>query len=494
MTSHLPPPPDYRRLAELEQELGVLRREVYLLSGRTAQVVHPRHVRLARTAEDYGGEYPGEPCNTYPIIFLDGSFERTAGQQEADLTDRSATRQEYAYDNHGSRYFEEGTVVEVLEQNEQWWILGAVTPLLALVELSGDWEAGECEPCDPPDVAIETFGGEALETFGGDPLNLMEGVDEEDQKTWPLMREVPVVRYMCTDCSYAPSEEETLDVWHPNGYAAPYRSELQALHKDTGYWPAKHAYGAWAWAAKNGDSGRWELLPLFEEFWRFELQEELEPGGYASAKLVLWTGSDWNVVDLTFTVRDSLESLAAPIPVETRGFAKYFADSDEWEVVSIPTTQKARWIHFTLPSRLAPTDASKASCTVVDYWDGSDPGSTVTVYNIAASSAYLYWGPSGGKGLACYDAEEDKYKCVKVEQQALWIRFSLASTLTTSTASVSSCSVVDFWQGKDPGSTVTVYNEPASSNYIFSGTSGNMGLACYDEIEDKYKIVNMECP
>ena len=78
--------------------------------------------------------------------------------------------------------------------------------------------------------------------------------------------------------------------------------------------------------------------------------------------------------------------------------------------------------------------------------------------------------------------------------KAQWIYFTLPGALATTDASKASCTVNDFWQGSDPGSTVTVYNAPASTNYIFSGASGNKGMACYDDIEDKYRIVQMECP
>lgn len=78
--------------------------------------------------------------------------------------------------------------------------------------------------------------------------------------------------------------------------------------------------------------------------------------------------------------------------------------------------------------------------------------------------------------------------------KAAWIYFTLPIALTTSQSSKASCTVNDFWGGTDPGETVTVLNMPASSNYAFSGASGNKGIACYDDIEDSYKIVNLECP
>lgn len=83
---------------------------------------------------------------------------------------------------------------------------------------------------------------------------------------------------------------------------------------------------------------------------------------------------------------------------------------------------------------------------------------------------------------------------VNARMKAKWISFTLAATLSTSDASKSSTTVSDFWQGYDPGGTVTIYNQPASSGYIFSGASGAKGLACLDDIDDKYRIVQMECP
>lgn len=70
---------------------------------------------------------------------------------------------------------------------------------------------------------------------------------------------------------------------------------------------------------------------------------------------------------------------------------------------------------FTLPSTLATTDASKASCTVNSYWGGASPGSTITVYNMVASSNYVFSGASGHKGLAVYDSTNAKFWIIQME-------------------------------------------------------------------------------
>lgn len=79
--------------------------------------------------------------------------------------------------------------------------------------------------------------------------------------------------------------------------------------------------------------------------------------------------------------------------------------------------------------------------------------------------------------------------------QAKRIRFTLAGALTTATASVSGCTVRSYWEGTNPGTTVTVYNEAAAKTaYMFSGASGNYGLAQWDDVQGKYVIYQMECP
>lgn len=74
-----------------------------------------------------------------------------------------------------------------------------------------------------------------------------------------------------------------------------------------------------------------------------------------------------------------------------------------------------------------------------------------------------------------------------------FIRFTLTAALAVTTASVAGCTVNDYWGSPDPGSTVTVWNLPASANYIFAGANGAKGLATFDDIDSKWWIVQMEC-
>lgn len=69
-----------------------------------------------------------------------------------------------------------------------------------------------------------------------------------------------------------------------------------------------------------------------------------------------------------------------------------------------------RWVRFSLPSGgLATTDADKASCNVLDYGGGGNPGSTLTINNLPISSDYMFEGDENDVGLAFYDDRDDKW-------------------------------------------------------------------------------------
>ncbi len=75
---------------------------------------------------------------------------------------------------------------------------------------------------------------------------------------------------------------------------------------------------------------------------------------------------------------------------------------------------KARWIRFMLQGDLSYVDAS-ANATVLSYWDGGNPGTTVLVTNCAVTGQYAFAGMTGAVGLACYDPEHGYYHIVFLE-------------------------------------------------------------------------------
>jgi len=73
------------------------------------------------------------------------------------------------------------------------------------------------------------------------------------------------------------------------------------------------------------------------------------------------------------------------------------------------------------------------------------------------------------------------------------LRFSLATTINTTTTSATSCTVDSLFWGNNPGSFVTLHNLPASVNFMFSGVSGKKGVAAYDRNATKWYIIQLEC-
>jgi hypothetical protein len=113
------------RIADLEAELSRLRAEFQALRKNAPVLRPPLGLRLARTAVDPADDtYPEESDtpNTYPIIFLDGTYDQEAGDQAPEWTDRQsdalAVAQNIAPPGH---YPSEGQIVAVWFDNGRWW-------------------------------------------------------------------------------------------------------------------------------------------------------------------------------------------------------------------------------------------------------------------------------------------------------------------------------------------------------------------------------------
>lgn len=70
-----------------------------------------------------------------------------------------------------------------------------------------------------------------------------------------------------------------------------------------------------------------------------------------------------------------------------------------------------------------------------------------------------------------------------------WITFTTAAALLASDASQASCPVALVWEGADPGSTLTIYNELG-----FEADAGVDGYAKLCKADGKWKIVIIPCP
>lgn len=104
---------------KLTRELSELRRQS--LRARRQKTDGEQLVRLARTTKDSGSSYPAPASSPYvfEIIFLDGTFTSTVGQQSISQTDQDDESQELAW---FPTWIDENQLVEVFEQDNRWWI------------------------------------------------------------------------------------------------------------------------------------------------------------------------------------------------------------------------------------------------------------------------------------------------------------------------------------------------------------------------------------
>lgn len=73
------------------------------------------------------------------------------------------------------------------------------------------------------------------------------------------------------------------------------------------------------------------------------------------------------------------------------------------------------------------------------------------------------------------------------------VRFALAATLATSMTVATSCSILNYWQGADPGTRTTIWNLAVSTNFMFTGLSGAVGVASFDDKQGRYVIIQLQC-
>jgi hypothetical protein len=81
--------------------------------------------------------------------------------------------------------------------------------------------------------------------------------------------------------------------------------------------------------------------------------------------------------------------------------------------------------------------------------------------------------------------ENGNWYVVTAQPLAMMIQCTLPSALTTAQTSKASCTVDNYFQGRSPGSTVTLYNSG------MAGANAAKVMAAYDDIADKYRIVSV---
>lgn len=111
-----------QRIELLERQMEALTRK--LDQGFDRSMALNEQPRLAKTYNP--GSYPSDPANVYPIMFLNGTFTETAGNQTPTYTNRSSTSKRVGF-GLTDEYIEAGTVVACWRQNNRWWILPTAT-------------------------------------------------------------------------------------------------------------------------------------------------------------------------------------------------------------------------------------------------------------------------------------------------------------------------------------------------------------------------------
>lgn len=222
-------------------------------------------------------------------------------------------------------------------------------------------------------------------------------------------------------------------------------------------------------------SKRWYIIPLDTGLVPFELTADLVYGtdpGADNAKILQWnaglpgyeaTGAvirvfDWTTDGLgfgTWVGRAPGGGFAAGY----QGLARR-SSSGRYEIVWME--EQAKWIKFKLNSQLK-YNASSVGATQITDWDGRHPPTgTVTVWNSVTDvgGVYQFWGPTDAVGYAVWDETVGKYMIVALERKAVFIEGTYATSsagVAAFTAGVATgATVTDYWDGKNPGGTVTV--------------------------------------
>lgn len=119
------------------------------------------------------------------------------------------------------------------------------------------------------------------------------------------------------------------------------------------------------------------------EIFRFELTGALTPGGTANAETLAWNGAAYAKTGVAITVRDF------QVPGRWRGASGYQGiayipeDRDaSYEIIWMETI--AEFASVTSTEYMGETDAGQMECNVNSYWNGNDPGATITIRDVSS--------------------------------------------------------------------------------------------------------------
>jgi len=156
------------------------------------------------------------------------------------------------------------------------------------------------------------------------------------------------------------------------------------------------------------------VTPLNARLWRCSLNENMG-SNTAGADLLTLGGTD---TSLDVTVNDPIDLVESA----ENGDALYCLEQIDLDgtryfiAFGAPKENVKTFCRFTLDSALATTDASKDATITAQYGPGKDHATTdITIYNVAASSNYIFEGDSGDAGIGFWDHDGDKWWIVQLE-------------------------------------------------------------------------------
>jgi hypothetical protein len=204
-----------------------------------------------------------------------------------------------------------------------------------------------------------------------------------------------------------------------------------------------------------------------------------------------FTLSDGRVKNAWNVSGDDIYSGSAALLLEDRSTEQWYAINPHVPLVRFELT--ADLVYGTNPSG--------ANAKVLVYSSGSysATGLAITVYDWGTfGGSYGNWagkaprsGDVGFQGFAVLKSDSNRFEIVWMESMARFVRCTLTTQLTTTSASVNGCTVNYYWDGRnpDPGSAgITLYNLNANGgNYQFSGDNGDVVYAVRDDL-DRYRI------
>jgi hypothetical protein len=178
-------------------------------------------------------------------------------------------------------------------------------------------------------------------------------------------------------------------------------------------------------------------------------------------------------------------------------FCIWNRQSGRWEMLTPPLPL---W-RFELKEDLAP--GQSAAAYLLPFLEGQYQPDVYVEFTVYDALHGLLRGRGRGqahrgtRGYARLMPDSRRWEILALERRAGWIRFRLTEALGFQTGAAEA-EVLSYWDGEHPDPDqqgVVVLNCATSGpQYLFGGAVGAVGLGCYDPREDKYRIVQLECP